>query len=147
MAAVRVVLPLVLVELKNPADKNADLWKAYDQIDTYKEQIPDIFQYNEILVISDGSEARMGSLSANAERFMAWRTIDGLSLDPLGHFNEFETMIRGVLNPVCMLDFLRFFVYGWHCPLISAWGKQRIRLGLCCCFVFGVPGGPLYCFN
>jgi len=52
-------LPLVLVELKNPADKNADLWKAYDQIDTYKEQIPDIFQYNEILVISDGSEARM----------------------------------------------------------------------------------------
>lgn len=103
-------LPLVVVELKNPADKNADLWKAYDQIDTYKEQIPDIFQYNEILVISDGSEARMGSLSANAERFMAWRTIDGLSLDPLGHFNEFETMIRGVLNPVCMLDFLRFFV-------------------------------------
>ncbi|MEI8012749.1 MAG: HsdR family type I site-specific deoxyribonuclease, partial [Candidatus Omnitrophota bacterium] len=103
-------LPLVVVELKNPADKSADLWKACDQLDTYKEQIPDIFQYNELLVITDGSEARMGSLSANAERFMAWRTIDGLSLDPLGQFSELETMIRGVLNPLCLLDFLRFFV-------------------------------------
>ncbi len=107
-------LPLVVVELKNPADKNADLWKAYDQIDTYKEQIPDIFQYNEILVISDGSEALMGSLSANAERFMAWRTIDGLSLDPLGHFNELETLVRGVLNPANLLDFLRFFILFEH---------------------------------
>jgi hypothetical protein len=70
-------LPLVLLELKNPADENADIWKAYHQLQTYKEQIPDLFQYNEILVISDGTEARLGSLSANMERFMAWRTIDG----------------------------------------------------------------------
>jgi type I restriction enzyme R subunit len=54
----------VLLELKNPADEKADIWKAYDQIQTYKEQIPDVFQYNELLVISDGSEARLGSLSA-----------------------------------------------------------------------------------
>lgn len=67
----------MLLELKNPADVNADLWKAFDQLQTYKEQIPDLFHYNEILVISDGSEARMGSLSADAERFMNWRTIDG----------------------------------------------------------------------
>ncbi len=107
-------LPLVVVELKNPADKNADLWKVYDQIDTYKDQIADLFQYNEILVISDGSEARMGSLSANAERFMAWRTIDGLSLDPLGSFSELETLVRGVLNPACLLDFLRFFILFEH---------------------------------
>lgn len=53
-------LPLVLIELKNPADENADIWKAFNQIQTYKEQIPDIFQYNEILIISDGTEARMG---------------------------------------------------------------------------------------
>lgn len=103
-------LPLVLLELKNPADENADIWKAYDQIQTYKEQIPDVFQYNEILVISDGSDARMGSLSANSERFLAWRTIDGVTLDPLGQFNELETLIRGVLAPVYLLDFLRFFV-------------------------------------
>ncbi len=103
-------LPLVLLELKNPADEKADIWKAYDQIQTYKEQIPDIFQYNELLVISDGTEARLGSLSANVERFMAWRTIDGLTLDPLGQFNELETLIRGVLAPAFLLDFLRFFV-------------------------------------
>lgn len=103
-------LPLVLLELKNPADLHADIWKAYEQIQTYKEQIPDIFQYNEILVISDGSEARMGSLSANAERFLRWRTIDGDGLDPLGEFNELETLIRGVLAPEMLLDYLRFFV-------------------------------------
>lgn len=103
-------LPLVLLELKNPADLHADIWKAYDQIQTYKEQIPDVFQYNEILVISDGSEARMGSLSSNAERFLAWRTIDGDTLDPLGEFNELETLIRGVLAPHYLLDYLRFFV-------------------------------------
>ncbi|MDD5410340.1 MAG: type I restriction endonuclease subunit R [Methylobacter sp.] len=103
-------LPLVLLELKNPADLTADIWKAYDQIDTYKEQIPDVFQYNEVLVISDGTEALMGSLSADKERFMAWRTIDGVTLDPLGQFNELETLVRGVLAPAYLLDFLRFFV-------------------------------------
>jgi len=103
-------LPLVLLELKNPADQNADVWKAYHQIQTYKEQIPDVFQYNEILVITDGTEARLGSLSANVERYMAWRTIDGVTLDPLGQFNELETLVRGVLAPVYLLDFLRFFV-------------------------------------
>ncbi len=103
-------MPLVFLELKNPAEEKADIWKAYDQIQTYKEQIPDIFQYNEALVISDGTEARMGSLSSNVERFMAWRTIDGVTLDPLGQFNELETLIRGILAPARLLDFLRFFV-------------------------------------
>ncbi|MGJ7492882.1 type I restriction endonuclease subunit R [Variovorax sp. ZT4R33] len=103
-------LPLVLLELKNPADQNADIWRAYDQIQTYREQIPDLFQYNEVLVISDGTEARMGSLSADRERFMAWRTIDGVTLDPLGQFNELQTLVRGVLAPAYLLDYLRFFV-------------------------------------
>ena len=103
-------LPVVLLELKNPADENANIWKAYDQIQTYKAQIPDVFQYNEVLVVSDGSEALMGSLSSNAERFMAWRTIDGLTLDPLGQFNELETLVRGALAPAYLLDYLRYFV-------------------------------------
>ncbi|MBX9899958.1 MAG: type I restriction endonuclease subunit R [Burkholderiaceae bacterium] len=103
-------LPLVLLELKNPADVNADIWKAFDQIETYKDQIPDVFQYNEVLVISDGTEAMLGSLSSNAERFMAWRTIDGVTLDPLGVHNELETLVRGILAPAYLLDFLRFFV-------------------------------------
>ncbi|MCW2311814.1 type I restriction endonuclease subunit R [Rhodoferax antarcticus] len=103
-------LPLVLIELKNPADEKADVWKAYDQIQTYKEQIPDVFQTNELLVISDGTEALLGSLSADPERFMAWRTIDGITLDPLGEFNELQTLVRGVLAPAYLLDYLRYFV-------------------------------------
>src|SRR5471032_2561520 len=99
-------LPLVLLELKNPADQNANVWKAYDQIQTYKAQIPDVFQYNEILVISDGTEALLGSLSADSERFMGWRTIDGVTLDPLGTFQELKTLVRGVLAPAYLLDFL-----------------------------------------
>lgn len=103
-------LPLVLIELKNPADQNANVWKAYEQVQTYKEQIPDVFQYNEVLVISDGTEALLGSLSASGERFMAWRTIDGVTLDPLGEFNELQTLVRGVLAPAYLLDYLRYFV-------------------------------------
>ncbi|MGL5306589.1 MAG: type I restriction endonuclease subunit R [Aeromonas veronii] len=103
-------LPLVVLELKNPADVHADIWKAFDQLQTYKEQIPDLFQYNEIMIASDGSEARMGSLSADAERFMQWRTVDGVNLDPYGEFGELETMVRGILTPPMLLDYLRFFV-------------------------------------
>ncbi len=103
-------LPLVLLELKNPVDQHADIWKAFAQLQTYKEQIPDVFQYNEILVISDGTQALMGSLSADSERFMAWRTINGVELDPLGQFNELETLIRGILAPAYLLDYSRFFV-------------------------------------
>jgi type I restriction enzyme R subunit len=103
-------LPIVLIELKNPADENADLSRAFDQIQTYKEQIPDVFQYNEILVISDGTEAMLGSLSADAERFMSWRTIDGRTVDPLGQFQELQTLVRGLLAPEYLLDYIKFFV-------------------------------------
>jgi type I restriction enzyme R subunit len=103
-------LPLVLLELKNPADQNASVWQAYEQIQTYKAEIPDVFQYNEIVVISDGTEALLGSLSADSERFMGWRTIDGVTLDPLGPFQELQTLVRGVLAPAYLLDFLRYFV-------------------------------------
>jgi len=103
-------LPLVLIELKNPVDENAGVWEAFKHIQTYKAQIPDIFQYNEILVISDGNDALMGSLSADKERFMSWRTIDGVTLDPLGQFSELETLTRGILDPAYILDYLRFFI-------------------------------------
>ena len=103
-------LPLVLLEIRNPADERANVWKAYDQIQTYKAQIPDLSQTNEMLVISDGTEALLGSLSSDAERFMAWRTIDGSVLDPLGAFNEWQTLVRGVLAPALLLDYLRCLV-------------------------------------
>ncbi|MFG8009358.1 type I restriction endonuclease subunit R [Pseudomonas aeruginosa] len=139
-------LPLVLLELKNPADVNADLMKAFDQIQTYKEQIPDVFHYNEILVISDGSEARMGSLSADIERFARWRTIDGEKLDPLGEFNELETLIRGVLAPELLLDYLRYFVLfeddGRFFKKIAGYHQfHAVRAAICQVVQASRPGG------
>ena len=91
-------LPLSVIELKNVADQHADIWAAYNQLQTYKNDIPDLFQYNTCMVISDGIYARLGSLSANEERFMRWRTIDGEQVDPLGQYRELETLIRGFLT-------------------------------------------------
>lgn len=103
-------LPLAVVELKNPAIENADVWAAYRQLQTYKQEIPDLFRTNEILVASDGVYARMGSLSANEERFAAWRTIDGKEKDPLGTFGELETLVRGVFLKEHLLDYLHHFI-------------------------------------
>src|ERR1035438_7908989 len=88
-------LPVAVFELKNAASETADVSAAYHQIQTYKEEIPELFRTNGMLVASDGVYARMGSLSADEERFMAWRTIDGKERDPLGQFGELETLGRG----------------------------------------------------
>jgi type I restriction enzyme R subunit len=103
-------LPIVVLELKNPADKEADIWKAFDQLQTYKEQIPDLFNTNEMLIISDGVTSRMGSLTADKERFSTWRTIDGHIIDPLGPMRELETLIKGVFKKEFLLDYLRNFI-------------------------------------
>src|SRR5690606_19031036 len=83
-------LPLVVVELKNPGDEDADIWAAWNQLQAYQEDIPELFHSNVLQVISDGVQARMGSLTADRERFMAWRTIDGVTTDPLGPMCELE---------------------------------------------------------
>ena len=103
-------LPMAVLELKNPADEKADIWKAFDQLQTYKEQIPDLFITNELLVIADGVTARVGSLTSDKEWFMQWRTIDGVTLDPLGKLREAETLIRGLFRRDLLLDFLRNFI-------------------------------------
>jgi type I restriction enzyme R subunit len=103
-------LPVVVVELKNPGDENADLWAAFNQLQAYKEDIPDLFQSNGLLVISDGIEARVGSLTADQERFMAWRTIDGVTVDPLGPMKELETLVHGLFQRDLLLDYLRHFI-------------------------------------
>ena len=103
-------LPMVVVELKNPGDENADLWAAFNQLQAYKEDIPDLFQSNGLLVISDGIEARVGSLTADQERFMAWRTIDGVTVDPLGAMKELETLVHGLFQRDLLLDYLRHFI-------------------------------------
>ena len=102
-------LPLSVIELKNAADENADIWTAFDQLQTYKTDIPDLFHYNACMVISDGIYARLGSVSAEKERFMRWRTIDGVELDPLGQNQQLETLIKGLFSKKIFLNYVRYF--------------------------------------
>ncbi|MEM4335415.1 MAG: type I restriction endonuclease subunit R [Candidatus Anstonellales archaeon] len=101
-------LPLVVIELKNPADENATIWTAYNQFQTYKEQIPSLFKYNEILVISDGIDARAGTITSEPERFMQWKTIDGEK--PKKGLTEIEILLRGMLEKNRLLDIVRNFI-------------------------------------
>ena len=102
-------LPLVLLELKDPTTATADIWSAFNQIQTYKTKVPGIFAYNELLVASNGVEARVGSLTSGREWFMRWRTIDGVELAPAG-VAELEVLIGGLLTPERLLQYLRHFV-------------------------------------
>lgn len=102
-------LPLVVIELKNPADENATILSAFRQIQTYKETIPHIFAYNGFIVISDGLEARAGTISSGFSRFMAWKTADGkVEASPL--IGQLETLIQGMLGKATLLDILRHFI-------------------------------------
>lgn len=101
-------LPLVIIELKNAADENATIESAYRQIETYKQQIPSLFTYNELIIISDGLEARAGSLSAGFSRFSAWKSEDGEHIaSPL--MSQLEVLINGMLEKDTLLDIIRSF--------------------------------------
>ena len=102
-------LPLAVLELKNPADNNADIWSAYQQLQTYKDEIPDLFTFNEALVVSDGVNARVGSLTANKERFMPWRTVSNEDDKPLFEY-ALEILVKGFFKPELFLDYIRHFV-------------------------------------
>jgi type I restriction enzyme R subunit len=105
-------LPLGVIELKAPGSENATLVGAFNQLQTYKQQIPQLFHTNALLVTSDGISARVGSLSANLERFMPWRTTDGSKVAPKGA-PELTTLIEGVFEHRRLLDLLRdFTVFG-----------------------------------
>jgi type I restriction enzyme, R subunit len=102
-------IPLVVIELKNAIDENATLKAAYQQLETYKYTIPSLFTPNAFLIISDGLEARAGSLSAGFSRFMAWKTADGKTqASPL--VSQLETLINGMLNRTTLLDLVRHFI-------------------------------------
>ena len=102
-------LPLVVIELKNPADENATVRSAFKQLQTYKQAIPGLFTYNGLMIISDGLEAKAGSISAGLSRFMAWKTADGkVEASPL--IGELETLIKGMLEKKILLDLIRHFV-------------------------------------
>lgn len=101
-------LPLVIFELKNAADENATLQSAYRQIETYKQQIPSLFTYNALIVISDGLDARAGSLSAGFSRFTAWKSSDGENI--ASHLvSELEVLVNGMLGKDTLLDLIRSF--------------------------------------
>lgn len=102
-------LPIAVIELKNLADEQVDIWEAYNQLQTYKAEIADLFVFNEALVISDGINARIGSLTASTEWFMPWRTIRNEADQPLLEF-ELEKMVRGFFAPDLLLDYLRHFI-------------------------------------
>jgi type I restriction enzyme R subunit len=105
-------LPLAVIELKAPGSAGANLIGAFNQLQTYKQQIPALFHSNALLVTSDGITARVGSLSADLERFMPWRTTDGKTIAPKDS-PELETLIEGVFAPQRFLDLLRHFtVFG-----------------------------------
>ncbi|MFT0624767.1 type I restriction endonuclease subunit R [Ectopseudomonas guguanensis] len=101
-------LPLVVIELKAPGSAGANLLGAFNQLQTYKQQIAALFRSNTVLVTSDGIAARVGSLSADLERFMPWRTTDGTQILPKGQ-PELPTLIEGVFEPRRFLDLLRWF--------------------------------------
>ncbi|MDX9784987.1 MAG: type I restriction endonuclease subunit R [Spirochaetia bacterium] len=102
-------LPLVVIELKNPADENATIASALKQLQTYKEAIPSLFSYNGFLVISDGLEAKAGTLSSGMSRFMAWKTVDG-KIEASNLVSQLETLLKGMLNKATMLDLVRHFI-------------------------------------
>lgn len=101
-------LPLVVIELKNPADEEATIWDAFNQLQTYKDQIPSLFTYNEILVISDGLEARAGTLTSNKDRFMPWKTID--ESGPPAFKTPLEILVRGMFTKKRLLDLICHFI-------------------------------------
>ena len=102
-------LPLGLIELKKPTDENASIWSAYQQLQTYKSEIPSILQYNEVLVASDGLQARIGSLTANQEWFKVWRTVDGVE-HAAPTVLELDVLIRGVFEKRRFLDLLQHYI-------------------------------------
>jgi len=102
-------LPLAVIELKNPADESADIWSAYQQLQTYKDEVSDLFTFNEALVVSDGLNARVGSLTANKERFLPWRTIANEDDKPLFEY-RLETLVKGFFKPDLFLDYIHYFI-------------------------------------
>ena len=87
-----------MIELKNPADEDATVYTAWNQLQTYKAELPTLFAMNEALVVSDGNEARVGTLTGGWEWFKPWRTVTGETLAD-SHLTELQVMLQGVFEP------------------------------------------------
>lgn len=102
-------IPLAVIELKNPKDETADVWAAFTQLQTYRDEIPALFTFNEVLVVSDGITSRVGALFSPKERYMPWRTIRDENDQPELEF-ELETTVRGLFDRPLFTDYLRYFI-------------------------------------
>ncbi len=102
-------IPLVVIELKNPVGEKTDIKSAFQQIQTYKESIPSLFNYNGFVIISDGHEAKAGTISAGFTRYMAWKSSDGL-IEASRLTPQLDTLIHGMLNRQTLLDLIRHFI-------------------------------------
>jgi type I restriction enzyme R subunit len=100
-------LPLAVIELKNAADEDATIWSAWNQLQTYQQQIPSLFHFNELLIVSDGVQARIGSLTASKEWFKVWRTVEGEAAAPV---LELYSLLQGVFERGRLLRLLRHFI-------------------------------------
>lgn len=100
-------IPITIIELKNPVDEKATIWKAYNQLQTYKSQISNLYKYNQILIISDGYQAKAGTITSNKERFMAWKTIND---EKANNALQLETLIKGMLNKETLIDLIKHFI-------------------------------------
>lgn len=103
-------LPLVIIELKNATDENADIYSAYQQLQTYKSTIPSLFHYNCFMIASDGWFAKAGTLSSDYSRFMEWKTADGEHIIDTTIEQELEPMLKGMLRKENLLDIIRYFI-------------------------------------
>lgn len=100
-------IPLVIIELKNPEDENATVWSAYRQIQTYLSEIPSMFRFNELCIVSDGIDSRYGTITSPRERYSQWKTVN---YERPKDLNQFETFIKGLLSPHILLDVVRNFI-------------------------------------
>ena len=107
-------LPLVVIELKNPADEQADTLAAYRQLQTYQQLIPSLFHYNAFMVVSDGWFAKVGALTSEYPRFMEWKTADGITIVDSRREAELEPLILGLFNKSTLLDVIRHFIVFEH---------------------------------
>lgn len=102
-------IPLILIELKSASDENVGIESAYNQIQTYKKDIPSLFNYNAFCILSDGINAKAGTITSNEERFMNWRTVDGIDIEPLSK-PQYEVLFNGMLSKERLLDLIENFI-------------------------------------